>query len=141
MQVTKTFASCKVFLYVLLYYFIFQAPIYWKCYFNKRFLLIFRLHFWFHVISTRYSNTLKYSQQYIWHHLSGTKVRIWICSGYEAAFNFSCIASCNLPKSFTFSFISCCQYLAKHFFHNESVCDPWLWLYITKTLKKFDENH
>ena len=37
---------------------------------------------------------------------SGTKVRIWICSEYYAVFNFSCIASCNLAKSFTLFFIS-----------------------------------
>ena len=67
---------------------------------------MFHLYFWFHVISTRYSKTLKYSQQYILDHLSGTKVRIWICSDYDAAFSFSCIALCNLIKSFTFSFIS-----------------------------------
>ena len=57
-------------------------------------------------IQTRYSKTLKYSEQYIRDYLSGTKVRIWIYSEYDAAFNFSCIALCNLNKSFTFSLIS-----------------------------------
>ena len=61
------------------------------------------LYFCFHVISTRYSKILKYSQHYICDHLSGTKVRI--CSEYDAALNFSYIASYNLTKSFTFSFI------------------------------------
>ena len=58
---------------------------------------------------TRYSKALKYSEQYIRDHLSGTKVRIWIGSEYDAVFNFSCIASCNLTKTFTFfcmSFLS-----------------------------------
>ena len=57
-------------------------------------------------VQTRYSKTLKYSEQYIRDHLSGTKGRIWICSEYDTVFNFSCIASCNLTKSFTFSLIS-----------------------------------
>ena len=52
---------------------------------------------------TRYSKTLKYSEQYIRDHLSGTKVRIWICSGYDAVFTFSYIALC---ESFTCSVIS-----------------------------------
>ena len=29
-------------------------------------------------VQTRYSKTLKYSEQYIRDHLSGTKVRIWV---------------------------------------------------------------
>ena len=57
-------------------------------------------------VQTRYLKTLKYSGQYIRDHLSDTKVRIWICSEYDAVFNFSCIASCNLTKSFTFCFPS-----------------------------------
>ena len=57
-------------------------------------------------VQTRYSMILKYSQQYIWDHLSGNKVKIWICSAYDAVFNSSCIASCNLTKTFPFSFIS-----------------------------------
>ena len=60
-------------------------------------------------VQTRYSRILKYSEQYIWDHLSGTKVRIWIGSEYDAVFNFSCIASWNLTKTFTFfcmSFLS-----------------------------------
>ena len=45
------------------------------------------------VVHGRYSKKLKHSEQYIWDHLSGTKVKIWICSEYDAI--FSCIASCN----------------------------------------------
>ena len=41
---------------------------------------------------TRYSKILKYSEQYIRDHISGAKVKIWICSGYDAVFNFSCAA-------------------------------------------------
>ena len=52
-------------------------------------------------VQARYSKTLKYSEQYIGDHLSGTKVRIWIGSEYDAVFHFSCIASCNLTKTFT----------------------------------------
>ena len=40
-------------------------------------------------VQIRYSKTLKYSEQYIQDHLSGTKVRIWICFEYDAVFNFS----------------------------------------------------
>ena len=43
-------------------------------------------------VQTSYPKTLKYSEQYIRNRLSGTKVRIWICSEYDAVFNFSCIA-------------------------------------------------
>ena len=57
-------------------------------------------------VQTRYLKTLKYSGQYIRDHLSDTKVRIWICSEYDAVFNFSYIASCNLTKSSAFSFTS-----------------------------------
>ena len=39
-------------------------------------------------IQTRYSKTLKYSQQYIWDNLLGTKVRIWIFSEYDAVCQF-----------------------------------------------------
>ena len=56
-------------------------------------------------VQTRISKTLKYPEQYIRDHISGTKVRIGICSEYDAVFNFSFIALCNLTKSFTFSFI------------------------------------
>ena len=38
LQVTKTFASSKVFVYVLLYYFTFQAPTQWNCHLHKRLL-------------------------------------------------------------------------------------------------------
>ena len=37
-------------------------------------------------VQTRYSKILKYSEQYIRDHLSGTKVRIWIGSEYDAVF-------------------------------------------------------
>ena len=37
---------------------------------------------------TRYSKTLKFSEQYIRDHLSGTKERIWICSDYDAVSSF-----------------------------------------------------
>ena len=57
-------------------------------------------------VQARYSKILKYSGQYIRDHLSGTKVRIWICSEYDVLFSFACISSCNLTKSSTFSFIS-----------------------------------
>ena len=40
-------------------------------------------------VHTRYSKALKYSEQYFQDHLSGNKVRIWICSEYNAVFNFS----------------------------------------------------
>ena len=56
-------------------------------------------------VQTRYSKILKYSEQYIQGHLSGTKVRIWIRSEYDAV-SISCIASCNLTKTFTFSCMS-----------------------------------
>ena len=56
-------------------------------------------------VQTKYSEILKYSEQYIRDHLSGTRVRIWIGSEYDAVFNFSCIALCNLTK-------------ACHFYHN-----------------------
>ena len=52
-------------------------------------------------VGTSCSKILKYSKQYIRDHLSGTKVRIWIGSEYDAIFNFSCTASCNLTKTFT----------------------------------------
>ena len=50
-------------------------------------------------VHTRYSKTPKHSEQYIREHLSGTEVKIWICSEYDVIFNFSCIALCNLTKS------------------------------------------
>ena len=125
--VTKTFASCKVFIYVLLYSHV--------CLFkNLPTEIIISKNVWWSVsvvltfpflgagfanisptflisceVQTKYSKILKYSEQYIREHLSGTKVRIWICSEYDAVFNFSCIASCNLTKTFTFfcmSFLS-----------------------------------
>ena len=50
-------------------------------------------------VQTRYSKTPKHSEQYIREHLSGTKVKIWICSEYDVIFNFSCSALCNVTKS------------------------------------------
>ena len=44
------------------------------------------------LIQIRYSKTLKYSEKYIRDHLSGTKVRIWICSECDAVFYFSCMS-------------------------------------------------
>ena len=70
----------------------------WKQYILSTFLISCE-------VQTTYSKTLKYSEQYIRDHLSGTKVRIWIYSEYDAVFNFSCIASCNLTKSFLFHII------------------------------------
>ena len=57
-------------------------------------------------VQTRYSKILKYSEQYIRDHLSGTKVRIWIGSEYDALFDFSFIALCNLTMTFTFFYMS-----------------------------------
>ena len=56
-------------------------------------------------VQTRCSKASKCSEQYIRAYLSGTKVRIWICSGYDAAFNFSCIALCSLTKPLTLFYI------------------------------------
>ena len=39
-------------------------------------------------VQTKYSKTLKYSEQYIRDHLSGTKVGLWTYSEYHAAFIF-----------------------------------------------------
>ena len=39
-------------------------------------------------VQTSDSETLKYSEQYNWDHLSGTKGRIWICSENDAVFIF-----------------------------------------------------
>ena len=87
---TKTFATCKL----LFMYSFTHTNI------SPMFLISCE-------VQTRYSKTLKYSKQYIRDHISGTKVRIWICSEYDAVFDFFCIASCHLTKSFTCSFISC----------------------------------
>ena len=54
-------------------------------------------------VQTRYSKTFKYSEQYIRDHLSGTNVRIWVCSEYDAVFN--CLVEPNLVT------------LSYHFFH------------------------
>ena len=58
-------------------------------------------------VQTSYLKTLKYSEQYIRDHLSGTKVSIWNCSEYDAVLNFPCITLCNQTKSFRFSLILC----------------------------------
>ena len=39
-------------------------------------------------VQTRYSKMLRYSEQYIRDHLSGTKVRIWIGFEYDAVLIF-----------------------------------------------------
>ena len=62
-------------------------------------------------VQTRYSKILKYFEQHIRDHLSGSKVRIWIGSEYDAVYDFSCIASCNLTKTFTSLSFAC------HFYH------------------------
>ena len=54
-------------------------------------------------VQTRYLKTLKHSEPHIRDHLSDTNVRIWICSEYDAVFNFSYIVLCILTKSLTFS--------------------------------------
>ena len=95
----------------------FFSPTYWNCHLHKRLLpdevmIMFPFlgadfanipptFFISYEIQTRYLKTLKYSEQYVQDLLSGTKVRIWICSKYDAVLNFSCIASSNLTKSFT----------------------------------------
>ena len=96
LQVSKTFASCKfLFMYSFTHtniVFLFrhlptEIGIFINvCYQMKCFSISCE-------VQTRYSKKLKYSEQYIRDHLSGTKVRIWIYSEYEAIFNFSCIAS------------------------------------------------
>ena len=40
-------------------------------------------------VQKRYSRILKYFEQYIRNHLSGTKVRIWIGSEYDAVFDIA----------------------------------------------------
>ena len=67
---------------------------------------------------------LKYYEQYIQDHLSGTKVRIWIGSENDAVFDFSLIALCNLTMTFTFFYMS--------FLSQES--DPELFKQSTYTL-------
>ena len=66
---------------------------------SRNFLISREAHTW-------HSRILKYSEQYVRDHLSGTKVRIWIDSEYDAVFNFSCIASSNLSKTFNFFYMS-----------------------------------
>ena len=79
-------------------------------FFQEQVLLIFHLPVLISCeVQTRYSRILKHSGQYIRDHLSGTKVRIWIGSEFDAVFTFSCVVSCNLTKTFTFfcmSFLS-----------------------------------
>ena len=126
MHVTKTFASFKVF---FMYSFTHSNTLFLSRHLSytghKRWLAdeVFKWWYFFpflgasfssipssylisYEVQTRYWKTLKYSEQYIRDHLLGTKVRIWICSEYDAVFSFSCITSCNLTKSFTFSFTS-----------------------------------
>ena len=103
----------------------FQAPTYWNFHLQKRLLLDEVFQWWYFFLflgagfaniapafsiscesQTKYSKLLKYSEQYILDHLSGSKVRIWIGSEYDAVFSFYWIASCNLTKTFTFFCIS-----------------------------------
>ena len=128
MQVTKTFATSKSVIYVLLAHtntvFLFKhlpteisifknVCLYMKCFSGDSFSILgtgfANISPTFLIsceVQTRYSKILKYSEQYIRNHLSGTKVRIWIGSEYDVAFNFSCIASCSLTKTFTYSCMS-----------------------------------
>ena len=69
-------------------------------FFHGQLLLIFHVLFWFRV--TFKQGIQGYFEWYIRDHLSGTKVRIWIGSEDHVVFNFSCIFSCNLTKTFTF---------------------------------------
>ena len=67
MQVTNTFSSCKIFVYVPFYCFTFQAPTYWNCHLHKPLLprWIVSVVIGFLIsdeVQTRYSKTLKYSQ-------------------------------------------------------------------------------
>ena len=125
LQVTKTFASPKDFIYVLLTHtdtvfllkhlpteiVIFKNGCYqMKCFSGDSFSILgtgfANISPPFLVsseVQTRYSKILKYSEQYIRNHLSGIKVRIWTGSEYDVVFNFSCIASCSLTKAFTYS--------------------------------------
>ena len=112
----KTYASCKVFVYVLIY--------------SHQHSLFRHLHTEIFIsinfiscdVQTGHSKTLKYSEQHIRDYLSGTNVRVWICSEHDAVFNFSCIALCNLTKSFTLFFISLLsQELGSESF-NQSTC-------------------
>ena len=49
-------------------------------------------------VHTRHSKGLKYSEQYVRDHLSGSKVRTWICSEYDAVFNFFFVFFFALPR-------------------------------------------
>ena len=71
-------------------------------FFRSRFCQYFTYFFISCEVQTRCSKILKYSEQYIRDHLSVTTVRIWIGSKYDAVFSFTCIASCNLTKTFNF---------------------------------------
>ena len=77
-------------------------------------------------VQTRYRKTLKYSEQYIRDHLSGTKVRIWIFSDYDVFYYYYyyyfCIALCNLTKSFALSFISFLLHELDYESFKQSIC-------------------
>ena len=64
----------------------------------------------------------KYSEQCIRDHLSGTKVRIWIGSEYDAVFSFSCIALWNLTKTFTLSCMAFLSYESDSELFKQSTC-------------------
>ena len=65
---------------------------------------------------------LRYSEQYIRDHLSGTKVRICTGSEYDAVFDFSCIASNNLTKTFTSFCMSFLWYESDSELFKQSTC-------------------
>ena len=129
LQATKTFASCSFCLYtpfLSLTWSFFSSTYLMKLSSSKTLVtrwsvsvmiafLFLRSKFFANIsptlliwceVQTRYSKILKYSEQYIGNHLSGTKVRIWFGSEYDTVFSFSCIASYNLTKILTFSSMS-----------------------------------
>ena len=73
-------------------------------------------------VQTRCSKILKYSEQYIRDHLWGTKLRTWIGSEYDTVFNFSCIVSCDLTKTFTFSCMSFLSHESDPELFKQSTC-------------------
>ena len=81
-------------------------------FFWEQVLLIFQLLSWFRV---------KFKQGF-GNHLSGTKVRIWIHSEYNAVFTFSCLTSCNLTNPLTFSFISFLSEESDSEYFRQSTC-------------------
>ena len=68
------------------------------------------------------SNKLFKDSQIFWTVHSSNKVKIWICYEYDAAFHFSCITSCSLAKSITFSFIWFLSYESNSESFKQSAC-------------------